>query len=165
MPRLYVPASTMPLLGEIRLPRRIGVGERSLEVLFDAREGLWRSFYLDEDAVDDLVDEGVLPDPEEGPLATQLLLVHGDRGLPTESEVAELREVGRVSIEGARFTLADAALASALAADAGFSELLDGVHGPLRERNGVTVMLSGDGRALVWADASELPSLVFVEIY
>ncbi len=70
-----------------------------------------------------------------------------------------------ISINGARFTLANATLESTLLGDSRFYDNLDGVHGPLRNGLGVTIMREGDGYAVVWAASPGAASVVLVDMF
>jgi hypothetical protein len=163
--KLHVPVSELPALGEVMFGTRAGMGEASIDVELGVRDGRWHARYLDEEALDALIGDGVLPEPDEHlAFGTQLLLVHGERDVPTEQEIAQLREIARIRIEGARFTIADVKLAKELQGDEGFDDQLDGVHGPLANGRGLTVMLDGDGTAIAYADSKDAATIILVDL-
>jgi hypothetical protein len=162
MPRLHRLPDAFADLGTVRIDGRLGIGEVRLEEEFAVRPGAWRVLFFDEEAVDALVDEGVLSEDDRNP--AQLLLVHSDAPLPADVALPNLRRVAEVAIEAARFTAADAGLREVLATDDGFYDHLDGVEGLLENGRGVHVNLWGDGYAEVFLEDSPSPSMVLIEL-
>src|SRR5262245_30356268 len=138
MPKLHVDPRRFTRLADfIVAGGALGFGEVTLQLQAPAHAGRWRALYLDEDALDRLVAAGAV---DEDARCEQLLLVHADRELPA-THLGHLRALGRVAIEAARFTVADASRAPALASVEGFDEHLDGVHGVIEGGWGVHVGL------------------------
>ncbi len=148
-------------LGSFTLDGVLAVGETELEEFVPVRSGRWRAFHLDDSVLNDLVEEGRVP--EEAP--EQLLLVHEGREVPKGRRLPALRDGPTVSIHAARFTAGDSALAKALRDPEAFYDLLDGQHGILERGNGLSLGLSGDGRAVLYlGEGQDEATLVLVEL-
>jgi hypothetical protein len=157
-PQLAAPLDKYQFLGEFQVSDDAGVGEVSLDHMFAVKAGQWRAWLLAGPDLDDLVDDGQVP--EEA--SEQLLLVHVDSRPVPLNELPPLTHVTEVPIEAASFTFACATLSAALVDDDGFYEHLDGVHGVLKSGRGVHIQLDGDGRAVVWTSAAS--DCVLVEL-
>jgi hypothetical protein len=160
MPTLHVSADLFAPLAEFTIAGdALGFGEWTLEMRAPARAGRWRALYLDEDTTDDLYEQGEIDEDADA----QLLLVHARQELPTTRDLRGMREFGRVAIEAAGFTAADASRGAALGGTDGFYQHLDGVHGAIDGEWGVHVKLFGDGEATIWVQDTAPTGLVLIE--
>jgi hypothetical protein len=154
------PPTDLEAFGSFMVRESIAVGEAAEAFVGRAFPGRWQAFASGD-------DEPHLDVLDDSP--PRLLLCVAEPAVPRIAELyATAQPVAAFAIEGARVVVGDAALAVLFTgsnAMDNFYEHLDGVHGPLTNGAGVTMMLDGDGRGSVRvACLDDLAALVAIEI-
>ncbi len=155
---LHTPLDGFERFTDFQIETAARYGELALDFAIDLPTGRWQAFYLGPDTLDSLVGRGVAPEDA----TEQLLLVHESEPIPEGTALPPLAPTATMSIDGARFLLADSSMKDILETDDGFYDHLDGVHGALENRRGVQVLMDGDGRARLWLN--ERATLVLIEL-